>query len=168
MTVGSMGWAPNKLISIWVQTRNCTGRKPSLVAQLVKNRLQCRRPQFSSWVSKIRWRRDRLPTPVFLDFPGGSAGKESTCNVGDLGLIPGLCRSPGEENSYPLQYSDLKNSMGSQGQTWLSNFHCLHRTPVIFMVWGAENSNFSKLQQIFWINFCFPLSFFSVIVPPVD
>ena len=42
-----------------------------------------------SWVRKVPWRRDRLPTPVFLDFPGGSAGKKSACNVGDLGLIPG-------------------------------------------------------------------------------
>ena len=56
--------------------------------------LQCRRPRFDSWVSKICWRRDRLPTPVFLGFPCGSAGKESTCNVGDLGSIPGLGRSP--------------------------------------------------------------------------
>ena len=46
-----------------------------------------------------------------LGFPGGSAGKESTCNVGDLGSIPGLGRSPGEGNGYPLQYSDLENSM---------------------------------------------------------
>ena len=59
------------------------------MAQLVKNRLHCRRPQFDSWVRKIGWRRDRLPTPVFLGFPCGSAGKESTCNVGDLGSIPG-------------------------------------------------------------------------------
>ena len=44
-------------------------------------------------------------------FSGGSAGKESACNVGDLGLIPGLERSPGEGNSYPLQYSGLENSM---------------------------------------------------------
>ena len=44
-------------------------------------------------------------------FPGGSAGKESACNVGDLGLIPGLGRSPGEGNGYPLQYSGLENSM---------------------------------------------------------
>ena len=48
---------------------------------------------------------------VFLGFPGGSAGKESTHNVGDLGSIPGLGRSPGEENSYPLLYSGLENSM---------------------------------------------------------
>ena len=49
--------------------------------------------------------KDRLPTPVFLGFPGGSAGKEFACNVGDLGLIPGLGRSPVEGNGYPLQYS---------------------------------------------------------------
>ena len=44
-------------------------------------------------------------------FPGGLDGKESVCNVGHLGLIPRLGRSPREENSYPLQYSCLENSM---------------------------------------------------------
>jgi len=72
---------------------------------------KCRRPQSDSWVRKICWRRDRLPTPVFLGFPGGSAGKESACNVGDLGSLPGLERSPGEGNGYPLQHSGLENSM---------------------------------------------------------
>ena len=42
--------------------------------------------------------------------PCGSAGKESACNAGDLGLIPGLRRSPGEGKGYPLQYSGLENS----------------------------------------------------------
>ena len=46
-----------------------------------------------------------MPTPVFLGFSGGSAGKESACNGGDLVLIPGLGRSSGEEIGYPLQYS---------------------------------------------------------------
>ena len=46
-----------------------------------------------------------------MGFPGSSADKESTCNVGDLGLIPGLGRSPGEGNDYPLQYSCLENSV---------------------------------------------------------
>ena len=46
-------------------------------------------------------------------FPCGSAGKESVCNAGDLGLVPGLGRSPGEGNGYPLQYSGLENSMDS-------------------------------------------------------
>ena len=81
------------------------------MAQLIKNL----RAMQETWVRplgrKIHWRWDRLPTPVFLGFPGGSAGKESTCNAGDLGLIPGLGRSPGEGNSYPLQYSGLENSM---------------------------------------------------------
>ena len=44
-------------------------------------------------------------------FPCGSAGKESAYNVGDLGSIPGLGRSPGEGKGYPLQYSGLENSM---------------------------------------------------------
>ena len=48
---------------------------------------------------------------VALDFPGGSDGKESACNAEDLGLIPGLGRSPGEGNGYSLQYSCLENSM---------------------------------------------------------
>ena len=48
---------------------------------------------------------------VSLGFPGGSVGKESACNVGDLGSISGLGRSPGEGNSYPLQYSGLENSL---------------------------------------------------------
>ena len=52
-----------------------------------------------------------LPTPVFLGFPGGSAGKESTCNVGDLGWMLGLERSPGEGKGYPLEYSGLENSI---------------------------------------------------------
>ena len=96
--------------------------------------LQRMRPRFDSWVGKIPWRRDRLPTPVSLGFPGGSGGKESTCNVGDLGSIPGFGRSPGEWNGYPLQYSDLENSMDrgfwlatvhgiTKTQTQLSNFH---------------------------------------------
>ena len=51
-----------------------------------------------------------LPTPVFLRFPGGSAGKESTCHAGDLGLIPGLGFVPGEGTGYALQDSGLENS----------------------------------------------------------
>ena len=47
-------------------------------------------------VKKSHWRRDRLPTPVFLGYRCGSAGKESACNAGNLGSIPRLGRSPGE------------------------------------------------------------------------
>ena len=46
-----------------------------------------------------------------MGFPCGSAGKESTCNVGDLGSTPGLGRCPGEGKGYPLQYSGMKNYM---------------------------------------------------------
>ena len=64
-------------------------------------------------------------------FLGGSDGKESACNVGDLGLIPGSGRSPGEGNGNPFQYSCLENSMDrgawraavhevAKSQTWLS------------------------------------------------
>jgi len=73
--------------------------------------LQCRRHQFHPWVRKIPWRRDRLPGPIFLGFPCGSAGKESACNVRDLGSIPELGRSPGEGKGYPRQHSGLENSM---------------------------------------------------------
>ena len=52
--------------------------------------------------------------PVFLGFPGTSAGKESACNAGDLGLTPGLGRPPGEGKGCPLQYSGLENSMDSE------------------------------------------------------
>ena len=58
-----------------------------------------------SCVEKIPWRRDRLPTPLFLGFPGGSAGKESACKAGDPNLISGPGRSPAEGVGYPLQYS---------------------------------------------------------------
>ena len=78
----------------------------SLIAQLVK-----RRPRFDSWFRKICWRRDKLPTPAFLGIPGGSADKESACNVEELGSIPGLARSPGEGKGCLFQYSGLENSM---------------------------------------------------------
>ena len=48
---------------------------------------------------------------IYIGFPGGSDGKESTCNAGDLGLFPGLGSSPTEGNGYPLQYSCLENPM---------------------------------------------------------
>ena len=94
--------------------------------------LQCRRPWFDSWVGKIPWRRDRLPTPVFLCFPGGSDGRESVQNEGDRGWS--LCwENPLEEgmatHSSILAWRILwteepggLQSMGSQkSQTRLSN-----------------------------------------------
>ena len=79
----------------------------------VSVRLQCRRPWFNSWVRKIHWRRERLPS--------GSDGKVSVCNAGDPGSIPGLGRSPGEGNGNPLQYSCLEYPMKRGG--WQSVVH---------------------------------------------
>ena len=98
-------------------------------------------------------RRDRLPIPVFLGFPCGSAGKESACNAGDLGSIPGLGSSPGEGKGYPLQYSGLESSMDcivhgiTKSQTTrLSNFH-FH-----FSAWsrekGEEDNSGSGLRML--------------------
>jgi len=70
-----------------------------------------------------------LPGAWHRGFPCGLAGKESACNVGDLGSIPGLGRSPGEGKGYPLQYSGLENSMDcivhgvAESQTQLRDFH---------------------------------------------
>ena len=55
------------------------------------------------------------------DFRGGADGKESTCNSGNLGSIPGLGRSPGEGNGNPLQYSCLENPM--DGGAWWATVH---------------------------------------------
>ena len=89
----------------------------------------CNAGDHDSWVGKIPWRRGRLPTPVFLGFPCGLAGKESAYNEGNLGSVPGLGRSPGEWKGYPLQYSGLENSMDytvhriTKSGTQLSDFH---------------------------------------------
>ena len=101
----------------------------SLVAQLIKNLPAMQETPVRFLGQEDPLRRDRLPTQVFLGFPGGSADKESTCNAGDLGSVPQFGRSPGEGNGYPLQYSGLENSMDSivhgvaKNWTQLSNFH---------------------------------------------
>ena len=111
-----------------------------LGGSVVKNLLQCRRHRcgFDSWVGKIPSRREWLPiqyyslensmnrgawrasslghkeygtTGYILGFPDGSEVKASAWNAGDLGLIPGSRRSPGERNGNPLQYSCLENPM---------------------------------------------------------
>ena len=100
------------------------------VAQLVKNPPAVQKTP----LGKIRWKRDRLPTPMFLGFPGGLAGKESACKVGDLGSIPGWGRSTGEGIGYLLQCSGLENSIDcivrgiAKSRTRLSNFHSALKT----------------------------------------
>ena len=85
-------------------------------------------------VTKSQTWLQRLSTHAYylFGFPCGSAGKESACNVGDLGSIPGLGRSPGEGKGYPLLYSGRENSMDylvhgvTKSQTQLSDFQLSH------------------------------------------
>ena len=129
----------------------------SLIAHLVKNPPATRETWFDSWVRKIRWRRDRLPTPVFLGFPCGSAGKESACNAGDLDSIPGLGRSPGEGNGNTLQYSCLENSM-DRGAWWATTVHgftkswtllSTHRLLCIFIHTHTHTHTHTHLYMVF-------------------
>ena len=76
---------------------------------------------------------------LFMGFPCGSAGQESACNAGNLGLIPGLGRSPGVGKDYTLQYFGLENSMGctvqrvAKSQTRLRDFH-FHSTHALYSI----------------------------------
>ena len=81
-----------------------------MVVEMVKNLLAVQETQFNFWIRKICWRRDRLPTPVFLGFPGGSIGKISASHVEDLGLIPGLGRS-------------LEKGKATHSVFWSGEFH---------------------------------------------
>ena len=87
---------------------------------------------WESWVQSLGWE-DSLkkgmagyPLLYSWGFPGGSDGKESACKVGDLGLILGLGRSPGEENGYPLQNSCLENPM--DGGAWRATVHGVEKS----------------------------------------
>ena len=129
---------------------------------MVNNLLAIQETWFDPWFEKSLWRREWLPTPVFLPgefhgqrsragyslwgrkeldmieqltlslshewiegFPSGSDGKKSACSSGDLGLIPGLGRSPGEGKSYPLQYSQASlvakqvKNLPAMRETWV-------------------------------------------------
>ena len=82
------------------------------------------------------WRRDRLRTPVFLGFSGGSDSKVSACNAGNLSSIPGLGRSPGGGHGNPLHYSCLENSHGQ-------------RSLVGYRPWGRKESNRTEQLSTF-------------------
>jgi len=88
-----------------------------------------------------------------LGFPGGSAGKESACNVRDLGSIPGLRRSSGEGKGYPLQYSGLEKSMDckvhgvTKNRTQLSNSLSLHTIETQHSLPLPETQIFTQLNE---------------------
>ena len=107
-----------------------------------------------------------------MGFPCDSAGKESACIAGDLGVIPGLGRSPGEGNVYPLQYSGLENSMDcvvhGVAKRWiqLSDFHFLYfpsfySSLAVYLLnrlilWGSlESAVFIFILVFFTIFFSF-------------
>ena len=104
-----------------------------------------------SWIGKIPWRRERLPTPVFLGFLCNLARKESACNAGDLGLIAGLGRSPREVNSYSLQYSGLENSVDCivHGAAKSRRTEQLSRSLSHFVYLGLSKHNTDRLDAGF-------------------
>ena len=85
----------------------------SLVVQLVKNLPAMQDTPVQILSQEDLWRRDRLPTPISLGFSGGSDGEESSCNAGDLDLIPWLGRSGGGHGN-PIQDSCLENPHGQR------------------------------------------------------
>ena len=115
-------------ISNWHNENNHYITRASLIAQLVKNPPAMQETPDQLLGQEKPLEKGRLLTLVFLGFPCGSAGKESACNAGDLGLIPGLERLPWRRE-YPLQYSGLENPMDytvhgvAKSRTQLSDFH---------------------------------------------
>ena len=100
------------------------------MAQQVKDLPAMQETPVQSWVRKIPWRRDKLSTPVFLGFPDGSAGKESTSNAGDMaGFNPWVGKIPGEGKGYPFQYSwasivaQLIKNLPTMWETWVRFLH---------------------------------------------
>ena len=75
--------------------------------------------QFLGWEDLLE--KGQATHPSILGLPCGSAGKESTCKVGDLGSVPGLGASPGEGKGYPLQYFGLENPMDYIYSLWRRN-----------------------------------------------
>ena len=107
------------------------------------------------WVRKIHWRRDRLPTPV-LGFPRSSVNKESACSTGDLALIPGLGRSPGEGNGSPLQYSCLENPVDRGAWQGARVVYDLESKPPLIRI---PDKDFFCLAIFFYISLSFVASF---------
>ena len=119
----------------------------ALLARLVKNLLamQVIPVQFLSQEDPLK--KGTLPTPVFMNFLGGSDGKQSACNVGDLGSIPGLGRSPGGGHGDSLQYSCLENPCGQRSLAGYSPWDCKESdTTSVFGSTPASNLSFPLLQ----------------------
>ena len=94
--------------------------------------------QFLDQEDPLQWRSGRLPTPVFLGFPGGTDGEESTCNVGILGSIPGLGKSPGGGHGNPLQYSFLRIPMDRGA--WRATVHGVAKSRIRLSDWTKHST----------------------------
>ena len=113
-----------------------------------------------SWVRKIRWRRDRLSIPVFLSFPCGSAGKESTHNAEDLGLIPGLGRFPWRRERLPPQvswpgefhglYSSCGHKESDMTETFTFKFEMMVIHPNIHICYIATDMRLALIKHPDW------------------
>ena len=101
----------------------------------------------SNWINLLNMK-------LNMGFSGSWDGRESNCNVGDLALIPGLGRSPGEVNSYPLQYSCLENSMDRGA--WQAIVHGVRR---VRQDWAANTFTFT------WTNMRVHLSEIKILAP---
>ena len=124
----------------------------------------------SRWVTTPSWLSGSLRSFLYSyylseGFPCGSAGKESACNVGDLGSIPGLGRSPGKGKGCPLQYSSLENSTNcivhgvAKSWTRLSDFHfhylsesMLGKNEVIINCWKTVTCTWKELLYSNWLS----------------
>ena len=123
-----------------------------LIAQVVKNppAMQQTLVRFLGWEDPLA---KGQATLVFLGFSCGSAGKESDCNVGDLGLIPELGKSPGEGKGYPLQYSGLENSMDyivhgvARSQTQVTEHTHTHKYHEVRHAWSKGFLKFKTNKQ---------------------
>ena len=99
-----------------------------------------------------------LTTKLFWGFPGLSDSKESACNAGDLGSIPGFGRSPGEELGNPLQYSCLENPHGQRilvgysplGSKELHTTRGLNTAQAVFRAWFLGRASYQILFHILW------------------
>ena len=133
---------------------------------MVKNLPAMQEALVRSWVRNIPWRRDRLSTPVFLGFSGGTDSKESACNVGNLGSVPELGRSPGGGHGNPLQYywaslvaqmvknlstvqetwvrSLLQEDLPKEGRAFLLGESPGQRSLVGYSPWGHEESDMTE------------------------
>ena len=123
----------------------------SLMAQLIKNPpvMQKTPVQFLGLEEPLQ--KGQATHSSILGLPYGSAGKETSCNVGDLGSIPRLGRSPGEGKGYPLQYSGLENSMDCIGCKELDTSEWLSLS-LYFLnpAWTSINSQFMCCGSLAW------------------